>query len=202
MDLPIICTLTESELRERRETILNSLRSDALEVVAMSNGYSYRFSPGADILSKLSKLVELESQCCQFLTFKIIVAPNCLVKSGQSPVCDSIWIGAVFEQEFDPRVIVPVTFSEEHRGKAVPGGSSDAHEDLQCPIITTLRRVVCHLAVVWIGATLQQQLREFGMVRNSGSPVENAFEFRIRLVIVFKKSCFGTRARVQERGCG
>ena len=75
MDLPIICTLTESELRERRETILNSLRSDALEVVAMSNGYSYRFSPGADILSKLSKLVELESQCCQFLTFKIIVAP-------------------------------------------------------------------------------------------------------------------------------
>jgi hypothetical protein len=76
MDLPILCTLTQAELRERRQTILDSMRSAALEVVDMPDGYSYRFAASPDIYSKLSKLVELESQCCQFLTFKLIVAPQ------------------------------------------------------------------------------------------------------------------------------
>jgi hypothetical protein len=76
MDLPIICTLTEAELGERRRTMLDSIRSNAVEVVEMPGGYSYRFTPSPDIYSQLSKLVELESQCCQFLTFKLIVAPQ------------------------------------------------------------------------------------------------------------------------------
>ena len=76
MDLPIVCTLTESELRERRRTILDSIRSNAVEVLAISDGYSYRFNPSPDILPRLSDLVQLESQCCQFLTFKIVVAPQ------------------------------------------------------------------------------------------------------------------------------
>ena len=76
MDLPVLCTLTQSELRERRRTILNSIRAEAVDVLALADGYAYRFKPNADVLSRLSKLVELESQCCQFLTFKIVVAPQ------------------------------------------------------------------------------------------------------------------------------
>jgi hypothetical protein len=76
MDLPILCTLTAAELRERRRTILDSIRSKAVEVVPMPDGYSYRFNPSPDIFSKLCSLVEVESQCCRFLTFKLIVAPQ------------------------------------------------------------------------------------------------------------------------------
>ena len=76
MGLQILCTLTALELQERRRTILDSIRANAVECVELPNGYSYRFAASPDILSKLSQLVELESQCCQFLTFKIVVAPN------------------------------------------------------------------------------------------------------------------------------
>ena len=76
MDLPIVCTLTEAELRERRQTILDLLRADAIAIVGLADGYSYRFNRTADVLPKLTKLVELESQCCQFLTFKLAVAPE------------------------------------------------------------------------------------------------------------------------------
>ena len=72
MDLPIVCTLTESELRERRRTVLEPIRETAIDVTPTADGYFYRFKQTADILARLSCLVDLERQCCQFLTFKII----------------------------------------------------------------------------------------------------------------------------------
>ena len=75
-DLPVVCTLTEGELRERRRTVLDSIRESATEVVAIPNGYCYRFKPTPILLSQLSNLVEMERQCCQFLTFRIVVEPQ------------------------------------------------------------------------------------------------------------------------------
>jgi hypothetical protein len=74
--LPIICTLTESELHERRKTVLSAVRAKAIDVVATTDGYSYRFSSSPEVLGQLAQLIELERQCCQFLTFKLIVAPQ------------------------------------------------------------------------------------------------------------------------------
>ena len=76
MDLPIVCTLTEAQLRERRRTVLDSIRSNATETGELQNGYSYRFKPSPDIVIQLANLVELERQCCQFLTFKIVFEPT------------------------------------------------------------------------------------------------------------------------------
>lgn len=73
MDLPIVCTLTEAELRERRRSVLDSIRQSAIDITAIADGYSYRFTRTSEVLSQLSNLVDLERQCCQFLTFKIIV---------------------------------------------------------------------------------------------------------------------------------
>ena len=73
MEVPIVCTLTEAELRERRRTILDSIREMTLDIVSLPEGYSYRFPSRAEVLSKLTTLVELERHCCSFLTFKIIV---------------------------------------------------------------------------------------------------------------------------------
>ena len=75
-DLPIVCSLTESELRERRRNVLDAVRAKAVEVVAMADGYSFRFDSSPDVLRQVTQLIELEHQCCAFLTFKLIVAPQ------------------------------------------------------------------------------------------------------------------------------
>jgi hypothetical protein len=76
MDLPIACTLTESELKERRRTVLNLIRDSAIDARSIPGGYSYRFRPSSEVLSQLFNLVDLERQCCAFLTFKIVVEPQ------------------------------------------------------------------------------------------------------------------------------
>jgi len=76
MDLPIVCTLTEAELRERRRTVLAALRASVTEIAATTDGYIWRFPATADILAKLTALVDMERQCCAFLTFKITVEPK------------------------------------------------------------------------------------------------------------------------------
>jgi hypothetical protein len=66
MDLPIACSLNESELRERRRTILASMRSDIIDTVSLPNGYRYAFTAGAGVLGRLADLVHLEHECCRF----------------------------------------------------------------------------------------------------------------------------------------
>jgi hypothetical protein len=81
MDLPIACNLAEAELRERRQTMLNLVRGAALNVTSLPLGYAYRFEPTSEVLAHLSRLVDLERQCCQFLTFRIVV------EAGNQPIC-------------------------------------------------------------------------------------------------------------------
>jgi hypothetical protein len=76
MDLPIICTLTEEELKERRRTILDAVGQSALKVTSLPDGYVYSFEASSEILHQLTRLIDLERQCCPFLTFKVIVQGN------------------------------------------------------------------------------------------------------------------------------
>jgi hypothetical protein len=73
MDLPIVCSLTEAELRERRRNLLDSIRETAIDITSVLDGYSYRFTLTSEILAKIFTLIDLERQCCQFLNFKIVV---------------------------------------------------------------------------------------------------------------------------------
>ena len=73
MQFPIACTLTTEELRDRRRTILDAIRQMQISAAVLPDGYSYAFEPTAETLQQLAHLVELERQCCPFLTFKIIV---------------------------------------------------------------------------------------------------------------------------------
>ncbi len=81
MNLPVACTLTEAEMRERRQTILDSVRRAALNVKSLPLGYAYGFEPTSEVLAHLSCLVDLERQCCPFLTFRIVV------EAGNQPIC-------------------------------------------------------------------------------------------------------------------
>jgi hypothetical protein len=93
MELPIVCTLTESELRERRRTVLKSIRDACIGVAPIPEGYSYHFRPTSEVLSQLFNVVDLERQCCAFLTFKIVVEPQrpiCLEISGPPKALEMI----------------------------------------------------------------------------------------------------------------
>jgi len=76
MELPIICTLTEAELRDRRRTVLDSIRGEVIDVAELSDGYVYSFQRDPETLMRLSRLIELEGQCCKFLVFKIVAEPG------------------------------------------------------------------------------------------------------------------------------
>ena len=73
MELPIACTLTTEELQERRREILEPMRASYKTMEAIPSGYAYTFPGSSETLVKLAQLVDLESQCCKFLTFQIVL---------------------------------------------------------------------------------------------------------------------------------
>jgi len=73
--------LDEAEITERRRTLLDLVRSAVLNVTSLPLGYAYRFQPTSEILPLLSRRVDLERQCCPFLTFKITA------EAGNQPIC-------------------------------------------------------------------------------------------------------------------
>ncbi len=81
MEIPIACNLSDGELRERRETILDFFRQSLLNVTSLPLGYAYSFQASSEVLTRLAQLVDLERRCCPFLTFKIVV------EAGDLPIC-------------------------------------------------------------------------------------------------------------------
>jgi hypothetical protein len=73
VDLPIACTLTAAELRQRRQTIFDTFRNMRVTVTELPDGYSYCFVATSEALMQIAQLVDMERQCCPFLTFKIVV---------------------------------------------------------------------------------------------------------------------------------
>ena len=73
MDLPIACSLTESELRERRQDIMDAFRSMHVTAIELADGYAFTFPASSEALQRIAELVDLERQCCAFLTFRIVV---------------------------------------------------------------------------------------------------------------------------------
>jgi hypothetical protein len=72
-NLPIACTLGPAALKARREDLLGGLVRRAAERVDVPNGYCVRFDPSDDILSAIAKVIEVERQCCRFLTFELTI---------------------------------------------------------------------------------------------------------------------------------
>ena len=71
MDEPILCTLTESGVAERRQIVLEPLKRDLTSVHRIPSGFAYDFSSSPKMSEEVHRAVELERECCRFLTFKI-----------------------------------------------------------------------------------------------------------------------------------
>jgi hypothetical protein len=75
-ELPVVCTLTPSELRSRRAALLPGLFSRATERHALANGLRVHFAAEGDILRAIADTLDAERQCCQFLRFDLTVEPD------------------------------------------------------------------------------------------------------------------------------
>jgi hypothetical protein len=75
-ELPIACTLSPSELQERRDGLLPGLLARAVERYPVSDGYRWRFEPVENLLAAISSVIDLERRCCRFLRFVVAAEPN------------------------------------------------------------------------------------------------------------------------------
>ncbi|MDX6611896.1 MAG: hypothetical protein QOD75_1082 [Blastocatellia bacterium] len=73
-NLPVVCTLTGPELQERRRSVLQQVRNAVVEIRELANGYAYCFPSQQELVKELAQLIDLERQCCPFLTFRLTIA--------------------------------------------------------------------------------------------------------------------------------
>jgi hypothetical protein len=72
-DIPIQCTLTDDEFRERERNVISRLIPSVVERVETPDGYSFRFPSADGFLADLHEFILLERKCCPFLDFKLSV---------------------------------------------------------------------------------------------------------------------------------
>jgi hypothetical protein len=75
-NLPIVCTLGPAAVKARREDLLGGLVRRADERFDLPDGYRVRFTAVDDAVSAIAKVIEVERQCCRFLTFHVTVEPD------------------------------------------------------------------------------------------------------------------------------
>ena len=75
-DLPVACSLMPAELRDRRRDVLSKIRGAVSEVTELKDGFRYQFRPDGELIPELANLIQLEHQCCPFLTFRLTVEPG------------------------------------------------------------------------------------------------------------------------------
>jgi hypothetical protein len=74
--LPVACSLTGSELQERRRQVLSKVGAAVLEVKDLGDGYAYRFPTDEVWITELANLITFERQCCPFLKFNVRIEPG------------------------------------------------------------------------------------------------------------------------------
>jgi hypothetical protein len=74
ISLPVVCILSDSEFREREQTLLKQIGSLVLERRELENGYAFQIPADDDeALRRAAEFIILERKCCPFLDFKISV---------------------------------------------------------------------------------------------------------------------------------
>lgn len=70
---PLTCKLTSADLRERRATVVNELKTLVIQKEDKANGYGYHFASDDHMLDKLVDFIKSERRCCPFFTFVLLV---------------------------------------------------------------------------------------------------------------------------------
>lgn len=69
----LACKLTSPELRQRRETVIASLRSQISKTEETADGCIYTLHATAQTIGEVASFIETERQCCEFFSFRLSV---------------------------------------------------------------------------------------------------------------------------------
>lgn len=72
-EIPFACHLTDQELQARRKNYLEKAAGLLVDSTEIEHGFIYKFPLKSDVLPDLAEIIDLERQCCPFLSFKLIV---------------------------------------------------------------------------------------------------------------------------------
>ena len=75
-DLPIVCTLSETERASWREQTVETLFKAAEQVEELADGYGVRFPGGGDWPTRLLAFTAAERECCRFFRFELAFEPD------------------------------------------------------------------------------------------------------------------------------
>jgi hypothetical protein len=110
-NLPVACTLTTPELREREATLLAQFRAAIVKTEELQDGYAFRIPGDGERIRRVAELIVAERECCPFLVFGVSALPN------MGPVTVRV-SGPTGTKEFLSRLLgVPV--------KATPGSPNE-----------------------------------------------------------------------------
>ena len=100
--LPIACTLSSSELRERQKTSIAGLIEKITNVADLENGYRLFFENEDGIVEMLREFVAFERQCCAFMAYEmdVLKKERAVVLSLTGPEGTKAFIEEMFLQEF------------------------------------------------------------------------------------------------------
>lgn len=73
---PIVCSLTNAELREREATLLAQFSSAVVETEELQDGFAFRLTGEGKLIALIAELIVAERECCAFLTFELVALPN------------------------------------------------------------------------------------------------------------------------------
>ncbi len=75
-DLPIACTLTLEELRHGRRALLPGVIARAEAHERLPDGFRFRFTADAELMTAIAGMIEAERRCCRFLRFQLTAEPD------------------------------------------------------------------------------------------------------------------------------
>ena len=71
-----VCSLTPEQLQQRRQALITGLLKRADQVTDLDDGLRLHFAYRAGLLAELTRVIEQEQDCCNFLRFQLSVEPS------------------------------------------------------------------------------------------------------------------------------
>jgi hypothetical protein len=68
------CKLTTPEIRQRKDTVIKSLKTQILEKKELENGFTYKFTGTDKMVDELAEFVKTERVCCDFFVFNLSIS--------------------------------------------------------------------------------------------------------------------------------
>ena len=74
--IPVACSLSDEQMRERERTVLASFAEHVLGVEGRDDGCVVTIASSDAALAAASELIAVERRCCPFLTFALKAEPG------------------------------------------------------------------------------------------------------------------------------